>query len=473
MTDLPRNISATEFVGLAADEQRFSAKKGPALRHDLDGNGPSRVQGTYAPIRKYKYFGYAIIFMIFGVGGAWSALAPLDSAVIAQGLVTVESNRKTVQHLEGGIVEEIGVMENRPVRTGDLLLRLRETQASATAEVYRHQLEASRATEARLEAEQARADSVVFAERLFADHSSPLTQRLINDQTAQFRERRASIVGQINIIESRIEQLQREIEGLTAQRSATERQIESMDGELNRVRGLAERGFYPLNRILAMERDMTQLQGRQGQILSEIAKSEKAIGEAQLQKVQIEQKFQEEVIQNLRDVRVQIAELEEKVRVSSEVLSRVEIRSPIDGVVQNLRVHTVGGVVRPGEPIMEIVPTNERLIIQAKISPLDINYVTPNMKAEIRFPSFKSRNNPIIEGNVLNISRDILFDEASKVSYYQALVVVADHHIPPQYQGKLTPGMPADIVIPTGERTFLEYIVTPLSDTIRKSLREH
>lgn len=420
----------------------------------------------------YTLIGYGIIFVVFGVFGAWAAFAKLDSAVIASGSVVVESNRKKIQHFEGGMVHEILVKENQAVNKGDVLFRLNPLQAEAQAELLHGQLDAAMALEARLLAERQGADKIVFPQELEdrADRSS--TRKNIMDQEQQFKERRASVEGQIGILESRIEQLARTIAGLNAVKDSTEGQIKSIKEEYEKVSSLAERGYYPVNRVKSMEREIFSLEGRLGQTIADIARNENGIGEAKLQILQTRQKFQEEAIDALREVRVQIPELRERHRMAQDVLDRLVIRAPLSGVVQNLQVHTVGGVVRAGEPLAELVPLNDTLHLEVRINPVDINHVAIGSKTEVRFPGFKSRTLPLILGQVRSVSPDRITDPATNEPYYLGIVEVKDVDIPEEYRGSLTAGMPAELFIATGERTVADYLLSPFTDVARKSLRE-
>lgn len=420
----------------------------------------------------YAVIGYAIIFTVFGVFGAWSAFAKLDSAVIASGSVAVESNRKKIQHYEGGIVREILVKENQQVQKGDLLFRLDPLQAESQAELLRGQIDAALAVEARLLAERQKADKITFPQELLDRAGRVSTRKNIVDQEQQFEERRASVLGQVGILESRIEQLNRTIAGLDAVRLAAKGQIKSIKEEYEKVSSLAARGYYPINRVKSMEREIFSLEGQLGQTIADIARNENGIGEAQLQILQTRQKFQEEVIDGLREVRVQIPELHERLRMAQDVVNRLEIRSPLSGIVQNLQVHTIGGVVRAGEPLLDLVPQNDSLHLEVRINPVDINHVTPGSEAEVRFPGFKSRTLPLILGQVLSVSADRIIDPATNEPYYLGIVEVQEAAIPEEYRGKLTAGMPADLFIATGERTVADYLLSPFTDVARKSMRE-
>ena len=422
--------------------------------------------------RPWVWAGGILIFLVFGVLGAWAAFAKLDGAVIASGTVAAESNRKVVQHYEGGIVAELFVKETQMVKAGDVLVRLQNIQASASLETVTSHLDGAQALEARLLAEKQGSDRIDFPARLRDRLKSSSAVKMLEDQQNQLKDRRASLEGQRQILESRIEQLMRESSGLTSVAETTQGQIESLEEELGKVRGLAKRGLFPQNRIHAMERDLLQQQGRLGQTSADIQKNEKAIGETRLQILQLDQKFQEDVIQQLRETRIDIAELEEKLRVAEDVLSRIDIRAPQSGMVQNLQIHTIGGVIRNGEPLMDIVPVKDTLLVHAQVATIDINHVGIDQQAEVRFPGFKSRNAPLILGRVKSVTADTLFDETTRQHYYLAIIEVKDADIPEQFRGKLTAGMPAEVLMSTGERTVADYLTSPLFDAIRHSLRE-
>lgn len=420
----------------------------------------------------YALLGYLLIFLVFGVVGAWTAVARLDSAVISSGTVAVQSNRKTIQHFEGGIVRELLVRENQVVNAGDLLVRLDPIQAVGQAEVLHAQLDAALALEGRLQAESIKAEEIEFAPELLERINKGAARKMIEDQKQQFSERRASIDGQVDILSSRIEQLDRTIVGLKAVQRSTERKMESFTKELAKVNDLAQRGYYAVNRIMAMERELFSLEGQLGQTIADIARNENAIGEAKLQIILTRQKFREEVVDGLREVRGQIAEIKERLRMAQDIVNRLEIRAPLTGVVQNVQVHTIGGVVRPGEPMLELVPINETLHVEARINPVDINHVGIGKQAEVRFPGFKSRTMPVILGHVRSVSADRKIDDKTQEPYYMAIVEVQETDIPSEYRGKLSAGMPTDVIIAVGERTVADYLISPITTVASKSMRE-
>ena len=414
--------------------------------------------------------GYVVITLTFVVLGGWSAFARLDSAITAQGVVSAETNRKTVQHLEGGIVREILVREGQHVEAGQVLFRLDLTQPKAGYELQRNQLDSAIAQEARLVAERDGAEKITFPAELLDRKDDSNVKQAISDQEAQFQERGGSLKGQTQILESKIEQYNSEIEGLKQERNGTANQLKFVNEELVDVHYLFERQLTQKSRLMALEREKSRLEGLIGRSTADESKAQNGIGEALLQIRQLRQKFQEDVANSMLETRQKINDLREKTRVAKDVLSRVDVVSPTSGVAQNLRVFTTGGVVKPGEPMVDVVPEHDELIIQAHVQTQDTENLQPGMPAEIRFSSFHTRILPIIMGHVESVSRDRLTDEQTKQPYFLAQVVADD--IPPTVKERLSAGMPADIIFPTGERTVLDYLVRPLKDRMRGVMRE-
>ena len=414
--------------------------------------------------------GYVLIVGTFLVLGGWSAFARLDSAVTATGVVSVETNRKTVQHLEGGIIREIRVREGQHVQAGQVLFRLDRTQPKAAYELQRNQLDSAIAEEARLIAERDGRDQIAFPQELLNRADDPNVKRAIADQVAQFQERCGSLKGGVQILDAKIDQYRLEIEGLKQERSGTANQLKFVNEELADVRRLFEKQLTQKSRLMLLEREAARLEGLIGRSTADESKAQNGIEEARLQIRQLRQKFQEDVANSMLETRQKINDLREKVRVAQDVLSRVDILSPTTGVAQNLRVFTSSGVVKAGEPMVDVVPERDALIVQAHVRPQDTENLQLGMPAEVRFSSFQTRILPIIVGKVESISRDRLVDEQTKQPYFLAQVVV--DNIPSFVKDRLSAGMPADVIFPTGERTVLDYLVRPLKDRLRGVMRE-
>lgn len=444
----------------------------------LDGNGMmfKTVQATSSPLRaqrKAALAGYALITFTFGIMGAWAAVAPLNRGVVAQGIVMVEDNRKVVQHFEGGMVKEILVKEGQSVDEGELLLRLSPVQAGSNLDTIRIELDGALALEASLTSELDRRDKISFPDDLLARQSnSPVLTRIIDDQTIQFEERKRSRAAQVTLIQAKIQQFQTETGGLAVEKAATEKQMGFLDEELTGLRYLKSKGLIPITRVLSMERERTRLEGVVGRAVADTAKAANGMNEARLQITQLEQKFQEEVSAQLLDTRQKINTAREKLIVAQDLMSRLDIRAPRAGTVQSLKVFTIGQVIRAGESLMEIVPRDETLVVHAQLPVNSIEHLEVGQVAEIRFPGLHSRRLQMMTGNLASISHDRLVDDTTKQPYFLGLINLKDAKIDEHYRDKLVAGMQADVVIATGERTALEYMVSPLSDAMHNSFRD-
>ncbi len=416
--------------------------------------------------------GYTLIAVTFGVAGVWAAVAKLDKAVIATGFVETETNRKTVQHLEGGIVREILVKEGDHVADGQVLFRLAQVQAEASEEMLSNQLDSALALEARLIAERDGAQEISWPRALKDRLAEPTLSHILNDQIHQFEERRGSLEGQKNVLQSRIVQLHTEIDGISIEKSSTEKQTNYINQELIGLRELAGKNLVPVTRVYAMERERTRLEGDIGRAVADIAKAQSSIGEMDIQIRQLTQKFQEEVASSLLDARQKIADLRERSSVAKDVVNRLAITAPRAGTVQNLKVFTIGQVLRGGEPLLDIVPDNDALVVHAEFSTADIDTVFAGMTAELRFPAFHSRTIPVMLGKIESISHDRMFDEPTRQYYYLGVVSLNRADIPEEYRSRVRAGMPADVIVSSGERTVLNYLIGPLSSSLRKTFRE-
>lgn len=422
--------------------------------------------------KKPAAVGYVTILLtFFGLGG-WSASAPLDSAVVANGVVAVDNNRKTVQHYEGGIVREILVAEGQKVKEGEILFRLDPTQAQANLSMVSNQYRSTLAQEARLDAERDGKDEIAFPDEVLKAASEPLVAREIADQREQFEERKASLLGQIDILNSQVEQLKSEIGGLELEQQAAKSQIGYVQDQLADYQGLLDKKLIQKSAVVQLQREKANLEGIIGRSTAEIAKARSSMSEAELQKSQIKRKFLEDVNAQIVEVRQRAADLRQKIVVASDVFNRLVVKAPRSGTVQNLKVFTIGAVVRAGEPLLDIVPDNEALIIQAQVSPIDVDNVKTGMRAEVRLPSFTAKNLPSMFGEIRSISGDRLVNEQRGDSYFLALVEVDPSTLPEAVAQELKPGIPASVLIPTGERTVLEYIIDPFLDRMHGALRE-
>ena len=429
---------------------------------------PRKTSDWQRPAR----LGYLVIFLAFGIGGTWTALAKVSSAVVAPAFVAVESNTKTIQHLEGGIIGEILVQENERVNEGQVVLRLSNIQAKASLTTARNQLIAAQAQEARLIAERDQKSEIEFPPAIQARMDDPVVAHAVADQQATFADRRASLQGQIAVLQSRIEGLKTEIQGQKVEETSTRQEIALIEQSLVGYRDLLSKHLIPLTQVLDKERERTRLQGSVGRLIADQARDGIAIGETELNIQELRHKFQEETAGGIVEVRQKIADLTEKISVATDIMHRTDIRSPVSGHVQALTVHSVGQVIRGGEPLMQIVPDDEQLVIDAHFAPTDIDRVHRASNVEVRFPSFHTRTTPVILGEIASVSSDRLTDEATHQPYYLGRVSVHKLQIPEDLRDRLRAGMPAEVIAPLGERTVLSYLVSPLLDSWHKSLRE-
>lgn len=416
--------------------------------------------------------GYVLIFLTFGVLGSWAAVAKLDSAVVAPGTISLEGNRRVVQHLEGGIIDEIRVAEADTVEEGDVLLRLSSVEAQSNLDVVSTRLDVARMIEARLLAERKLVEDIVFPADLVSGENQ-IVGAVREDQLDLFREGRSILKSQEDILRARMGQIEVQIEGLELQKSAFQRRIDNYTEMLERMRDGESRGLIQGNVLSQREDEMIEIEANLGQVISDIAQARASIGETELQILQLTQEYRQRANTELEQIRAEISELQERRKVAADVLNRTEIRAPGSGTIQNLKIHTVGSVIRPGDILMELVPEDEELIINARVSPLDKDNVAPGLSTEVRFTAFKTKLTPIMLGAVETVSGDVITpDNPNEQPYFLARVVVDENDIPEEIKDRLTAGMPADVIITTGERTVANFIVSPLMDAVRKSMIE-
>ncbi|USG61297.1 HlyD family type I secretion periplasmic adaptor subunit [Sneathiella marina] len=417
-------------------------------------------------------FGLVVILIFFGAFMGWAAFAPLGSAAIAQGTVSVEGNRKSIQHLEGGIVSEIKVKDGEFVEEGQILIILDEIQSKASMEIVRGRRTVALAQKSRLEAERDGLDKILFSEWLEERKSEPNVQEVMQGQQNIFESRRKSRLGQITILEQKIAQLDEEIKGLGGQVFASDRQIKLISEEIKDVDSLVKKNLAKRPRLRALQRNLAELRGNRSQNLSKIAQSRQAIGEVKLQINELQNSLIDEVVGELREIQAELFDLEEQSRASEDVLSRTDIRAPTAGYVVDLQVHTSGGVIAPGATVLDIVPDDVTLIVEAKVSTGDIDSVFIGSPAQIRFPAFNQRVSLPAEGTVISVSADSLEDERTGTYHYLARVKIDNLKNANIEVTQLRPGMQADVMITTGERTALDYFVDPIILSFNRALRE-
>ncbi|MCF4130156.1 HlyD family type I secretion periplasmic adaptor subunit [Methylobacterium sp. SyP6R] len=425
-----------------------------------------------ASIRRHLALSLGLsIALVAGVGG-WAATTQIAGAVIAPGQMVVESNVKKVQHPTGGVVGELRVREGDRVHLGDVLIRLDDTQTRANLEIVLRALDELSARRARDEAERDGATRVRFPDDLVARASDPAVTRLMSGEETLFAARVASREGQKAQLRERIAQLRQEIAGLTEQAAAKEREIALIGTELVGVRELFAKNLVPVGRVTVLERDAARLQGERGQLVAATASARGKITETELQILQVDGDMRTEVGKELAEIRGRWSELVEKRVAAEDQLKRVDLRAPQDGVVHQLAVHTVGGLVTPAEPAMLIVPTSDQLAVEVRVQPQDIDSVSRGQHALLRFPAFNQRTTPEIDGSVERVSADVTTDPKTGASHYTLRILVPQSEKDRLGGARLVPGMPVEAFLQIGERSVLSYLVKPLSDQIAKAWRE-
>lgn len=419
---------------------------------------------------KTRRLGFGIIFVVFGIFGTWAAVAPLDSAASAPGVVTVQTYRKTIQHLEGGIVKELLVRDGDTVKEGDPLIVLDDSQVGAEYEMNRSQLVAAKATEARLRAERDGASTIDFGDAL--ESNTKRGQEAQLSETQIFNARRNSRMGEMAVLQERIGQLNEQIKGLNAMIGTKNTLGKSYAGEISELRELLAEGFVDKQRMLEQERKLASLKAEIADHHSTITKTRLQINETELQNVQLTKDFNSEVVKQLADIQTKVYDLQERTAAYRDRLSRTVIRAPEDGMVIGMTVHTVGGIVRAATPLLDIVPSISDLIVEVHVQPVDIDRIGVGKTAKIRFSAFNTSTTPEIEGVVTQVSADRLTDERTGAPYYLARLRVTKDGEKQLGDRKLVPGMPADALINTGSRTMLQYILQPARDVISESMNE-
>jgi len=438
---------------------------------------PTDIPASPAPAddRRLRKAGYLIVLAVFGGLGTWAALAPLSSAAHAPGVIAVESYRKTVQHLEGGIVKAIHVRDGDAVQRGQLLMALDDTQARSQLEVMRGQTFIALAREARLLAQRDALDRIRYPAELVDQRADDRVREAMAVQEQTFRARRHVQEGEAGLYERQIEQLRSKINGLRSQQTSQEHLAGSFKGELADFEALLKDGYAEKQKVRELARNLAQSEGQRGQLMAEIAAAELQISETRLKIIQLRRDLAREVAKELADVQNDLFGLREKAQSLQATVDRAVVRAPDAGTVLGLTVHTRGAVVAPAGRLLDIVPQNERLLIEAQVSPNDIDKVRIGQSADVRFPAFKMRETPRIEGRLVNVSADRLFDDKEKIPFYLARVEVTSLGLEDLARQNLdlVPGMPVEVLINTGSRTLLQYMVDPFKNVLARSLKEH
>jgi HlyD family secretion protein len=428
-------------------------------------------------IRKLNLVGLTITVVVIGGIGGWATTAQLGGAVIAPGMIVVESNVKKVQHPTGGVVGEILVKEGSDVQEGQIVLRLDDTVTKSALGAVRSQLDEQMAREGRLQAERDNADAISFPGQLLARSDDVSVASAVAGEEKLFESRKTARTGQRAQLRERVAQLNQEIGGLSAQQAAKENELELIGKELVGVAQLYQKNLVSISRYTQLQRDQTRLEGERGQIIADIARARGKISETELQIIQIDRDFSSEVLKDLREAQGKIAELKERVAGAEDQLKRVDLRAPQAGTVHELTVHTVGGVIGERETVMQIVPRADELVVDAKVAPQDIDQVASGAEAVIRIMAGNQRTMPTITGRVMRVSANITKDQQQNSAqpaeaYYTVRVALPAGEVARLNDIRLVPGMPAEVFIQTHERSPLQYLLKPLQEQIARTFRE-
>jgi HlyD family secretion protein len=432
----------------------------------------SPVEGPRQMIRRFNVVGFALMLALFGGFGGWAATSQLAGAVIAPGTIVVESSVKKIQHLTGGVIGEILVREGDAVEAGQVLIRLNETLTKASLGIVLSQREELTAREARLIAERDGAPQIAFPEPLVRRKQEPLVAATMAGEINLFQSRRNGNEGQKAQLRERIAQTNEEIRGLSAQLTAKENELKYITEELVGVTDLYKKNLVTVMRYNQLQREEARLGGERVHIISEMARARGRISESELQILQLDQNFKTDVLKDLRDAEGRLSEVKEKVVAAGDQFDRVEIRAPQDGTIHQLTVHTVGGVIGPGETVMQIVPRSDELVLEGKVEPQDIDQIEVGAKVHVRIMAGNQRSTPDLEGILNRKSPDLTREQQTNHAYY-VVRVTFDQEQWQRLDGlKLLPGMPAEAFIRTQERTPLQYLLKPLMDQVARAFRE-
>jgi HlyD family secretion protein/epimerase transport system membrane fusion protein len=434
-----------------------------------ESSGSGATQRAF--VRRPIIAGFVLIALTFGGFGTWASVAPLATGAMVQARVAVEAGRQVVDHHEGGIVKEILVEAGDTVSEGDVVMRLSAVQTRALYQRVRSQLASMLATEARLEAEKRDAESIDFPSFLSAFSDQSAIAYIKADQRSLFEARKQEMTGQLEILNSRIAQLRTQIQGLEEQQIATREERDLIQEELASVQRLYDKGHAKKTRLLALKRRAASIRGRLGSLKSQIAQAEAGIGETELQRIQLRKNRRSQLADQLTNVRTQVASLRERLSAAEDRLERTRIRAPRSGQIVDPQVRTIGASISPGKPLMYVVPARDRLVLEGRLKPDDIDTVAQGMPAEVRITALPRRSTPLLRGTVKTVGADSIQDEQSGQEYYPVTVTVPPEEMA-RLDKQLVPGMPASVMINAGEKTLMEYLVEPWTRAVERAFRE-
>lgn len=433
---------------------------------------PEDTKPPKAPYDNYLIVGFGLIAAIIGGFFLWSALAPIQGAVIAPGTVVVEGKPKTLQHLDGGIVGEIFVRDGDKVSEGDVLMRLDPTSLNANRDLLRQRLKEAEVLRARLIAERDGKSSIEWNTLFPREQRSADLALIIQDQEQLFQTRQRAFQGEIDQLIKRREQATEQIEGLNSQSEASRSQLEIIVQELVGLRELFKDGYVSQTRILTLEREQAGLSGQIASIASEIARTRTAIGETEIEILQVTRSRKEAVLTDLRIKESEISDLRQQLITANDQAGRVDVLAPVSGRVHNMTVTTLGGVVTPANPIMDIIPDTDRLIVESQVEPMYVDQIYLGQATTVRLSAFNQRTTPELNGEVISISANTTIDEVTGFPFYTVKIEIPTNELARLNGLTLVPGMPAEAFMQTDERTLINYLLKPATDQLNRAFRE-
>lgn len=462
MSTLPTPPAASAPTGVMkpAEGQMFS-------------NIPSTALDTKdVSVKGYLFVGVLTVVGLFGGMGGWAATTDLAGAVIAPGTVVVATNVKKIQHPSGGVVGKIYVKNGDRVKAGDMLVRLDETVTKAGLQLITKQIDELTGRQARLRAERDDADELNFPPDLTARRDEPAVSAILSGEASLFETRVGARKAQRDQLGERIAGLNEEIAGLASQSVAKQSEIDLIGSELASLEGLESKQLVTTSKMNALRREGARLKGELAQLKAAAGSAKQKIAETEVQRISIDREAKSDIGKDLRETEGRMVELSERRVAAEDQLKRIELKSPVDGLVHDISVFTVGGVINAGEPLMVIVPEGDKLVIEAKISPQDIDQARSHTEANLRFPAFNQRTTPHVNAHVVNIAADLTKDPQHNIAYYVARVEIPDDEMQKLTGLKLVPGMPAEVQIKTTSRSALSYLLKPLEDQFAKAFKE-
>ncbi len=439
----------------------------------LIGNDAAPAPPAPRDMEWYVRLGLAGTMLFLGVTLAWGTMAPLEGAVVAPGTVVVENNISRVQHPTGGVIGQILVKEGQRVQVNEVLVRLDETATRANLQIIVNEMVSVRARLARLRAErdgfvsfEMPADLVQRAQR------EPEVKQALSSEMTLYDARSRTRKGQRGQYEEQINQLRQEIVGTGAQFQSFERQLDVANIELADMRGLLAKNLVQRPRVTQLEREVARIQGSLGELTARIAQLRAKITETELSVIQIDRALETEVAREIRENETKLNELTERLAAAEDQLKRIDLRAPREGIVHQMQVYNVGAVIQPGGVVMSIVPERELLVIEARVSPMDIDQLYPDQPARVRFSAFNNRTTPEITGHVYRIGADLTREERTNQSYYNVGIRVTDEERAKLGNLRLIPGMPAESFIKTSERTIASFLIKPIREHMNRAFRE-